>query len=136
MKAKPSNILYVDDEMAILQMMSISMKSLGHTIVPVEDPRSALAVFVCDPFEFDLVVTHTTMSGMDGGRLLKEMLRIRPDTPGILCTGSAEMTDKEARALGFRAMIQKPVRPDELIITVNRVLLQSEGTYGAPMAAN
>jgi CheY-like chemotaxis protein len=66
-----------------------------------------------------------TMPGMTGDQLVRELLRIRPDIPVILCTGFSERMDEErAQSAGFRAYAMKPLERKKLAITVRRVLDQ------------
>ena len=46
---------------------------------------------------------------MTGEDLGKELMRIRPDIPVILCTGYSDLiSSKKATAMGFRGFIMKP----------------------------
>jgi len=79
-----------------------------------ESPRAnsleTLELFRSDPRGFDLIVTDMTMPGMTGDKLTLEFLRIRKDIPIVLCTGySEEITEEDAKALGIRALVMKPV---------------------------
>ena len=42
---------------------------------------------VWKPYEFDLVITDYTMPKLTGLDLAREVKRIRPDIPIVLCTG-------------------------------------------------
>ena len=44
---------------------------------------------------FDLVITDQTMPDMTGETLVRELRRIRPDIPVILCTGYSPLIDAE-----------------------------------------
>ena len=46
------------------------------------------------PDSFDLVITDLTMPHMTGIDLAREILKIRPDTPIILCTGFSDAVDE------------------------------------------
>jgi CheY-like chemotaxis protein len=63
-----------------------------------------------------------TMPHLTGLELTTKALTIRPDLP-ILCTGFSELINKEqARALGIRAYLMKPVSVHELALAVRNVL--------------
>ena len=58
-----------------------------------------------------------------GVSLAKDLMRIRPDIPIILCTGYTEMISREeARALGIREFVMKPLVKREIAETIRRVL--------------
>ncbi|MCJ7618001.1 MAG: hybrid sensor histidine kinase/response regulator, partial [Desulfobacterales bacterium] len=60
---------------------------------------------------------------MTGEILAKEVLRIRPDIPFILCTGYSDMiTEETARALGIRAFVMKPIMMRDLAETIRKAL--------------
>ncbi len=58
-----------------------------------------------------------------GDKLAQELLRIRPGTPIILCTGFSEhITKEKAVAAGIREFAMKPLVMKELAMAVRRVL--------------
>jgi CheY-like chemotaxis protein len=60
---------------------------------------------------------------MTGVMLAKELMRIRPDIPIILCTGYSEMITKDkARDMGMREFIMKPLVTRDLATTIRKVL--------------
>ena len=120
---KKGNILYVDDDFALLKTMLTSAEGLGYTVLPVENPDIAVKLFISNPDDFDLVITDMRMQKMDGGRLLEELKAIRPDVPLILCSGSTELTREDACALGFRTFLRKPVNLAEMADAVRQALL-------------
>ena len=75
------------------------------------------------PDRFDLVITDMTMSNMTGADLAREIMRIRPDVPVILCTGFSEaISEEKAKAMGIRAFVMKPVVRREIAEVIRRVL--------------
>jgi len=83
----------------------------------------ALEVFQAQPNKFDLVITDQTMPNMTGEELSKELMRIRPDIPIILCTGYSELiTEDKAKSMGIREFVMKPLVARELAETVRNVL--------------
>ncbi len=64
-----------------------------------------------------------TMPKMTGDRLTQEILKIRPDTPIILCTGySNRISEEKAKELGIRKYIEKPIEMVNLARSVREVL--------------
>jgi signal transduction histidine kinase len=116
-------ILFVDDDAGLLDMGKIILEKLGYTVTATPDPMAALEWVRDRPAQFDLVITDQTMPRLTGENLSREMLRIRPDLPVILCTGYSELIDDEkAAALGIRAFLMKPVNMDKLAQTIRQVL--------------
>jgi len=116
-------ILFIDDEPAIVKMGSQILESLGYEVTARTSSIEALELFKTQPDRFDLVITDMTMPHMTGDDLTRELMRVKPGLPVILCTGfSAKIDDKKALAMGIRAFVFKPVVKREIAQTVRRVL--------------
>jgi len=116
-------VLVVDDEAEILEMLQLSLESLGYQVLAYTNSQDALAAFETDSDQYDLVVTDMTMPHLTGLELIQQVFAIRPQMPAILCTGFSELITKEkARALGIRALLSKPVLRTELAKSVRKAL--------------
>lgn len=63
------------------------------------------------------------MPGMTGAELSREILKIKPGFPIILCTGFSEIiSEGEAKAMGIRRFLMKPVFLDTLAGEIRTVL--------------
>jgi DNA-binding NtrC family response regulator len=83
----------------------------------------ALEAFRTNPQQFDCLITDQTMPSLGGGQLAREILKIRPDMPVILCTGFSHIIDKEkALSQGITAFLYKPILLDQLSQTLSNVL--------------
>ncbi|MFH0997877.1 MAG: response regulator [Pseudomonadota bacterium] len=108
-------VLFVDDEQTLVELVQQILEYLGYEVIARTSAREALELFRSQPDRFDLVITDYTMPHMTGVALAREILNIRPDEPIILCTGFNEMiTEKNARSMGIREFIMKPVTINEL----------------------
>jgi len=117
------HILVVDDEKPIVDMLKAMLLRLGYDITETYSSHDALRTFSAQPNNFDLVISDLTMPHMTGIDLTKEILRIRPDTPIILCTGFSEPVDEDrSKLLGIREFLMKPVAMRDLAAAVNRIL--------------
>jgi CheY-like chemotaxis protein len=116
-------ILLVDDEPGIISVESESLQRLGYRVHGMTSSVAALQVFRASPASWDLVVTDQTMPQLTGASLARELLGLRPDLPIILCTGYSEnLTQTDARSIGFREMLMKPVRGHVLAEAIRRAL--------------
>ena len=116
-------ILLVDDEESILYVGRNRLERLGYRVETKMSPVQALESFRANPDRFDLVITDMTMTQMTGDQLVKEILKIRPDVPTILCTGFNEKIDEDkAKEMGIRQYIEKPVKRRDLAKRVRQVL--------------
>lgn len=108
-------VLVVDDETDIARLQQMILERLGYQTQTVNTPLEALTLFKADPHVFDLVLTDMSMPRMTGDRLAKEIKKIRPEIPIIVCTGFSDRLNKEeAKAIGVSGFLMKPVRKAEL----------------------
>jgi signal transduction histidine kinase/DNA-binding response OmpR family regulator len=116
-------ILFIDDEPGLVEIGKQMMEKLGYNVVVRTSSIEALELFREQPDRFDLVITDMTMPKMMGDRLAVELMKIRPDIPIILCTGFSErITEEEARGMGIKAFVMKPLVMRVLANTVRRIL--------------
>jgi PAS domain S-box-containing protein len=117
------HILFVDDESVLTQMMSQMLSKMGYHVTPHNCPIEALEQFRHAPEQFDLVISDVTMPQMGGPEMAREMMKIRPDLPVLLCTGyRADITKKIVSNIGVRDLLLKPLARQELSTTIRRVL--------------
>jgi two-component system KDP operon response regulator KdpE len=118
-------ILVVDDEPAIVRLVSSRLAADGYAVKTVASGEEALA-FV-DKERPDLVVLDVMMPGIDGFETLRR-LRAQVQVPVILLTARSGDADL---ARGFHAgaddYIAKPFNPDELALRVAAVLRRTAG---------
>lgn len=118
-------ILFVDDEDALVHLGKAILERLGYHVVVCTSSLEALDTFRGTPQDFDLVITDRTMPRMTGEALVRELRRIRPDIPIILCTGfSHVMTTEQVRLLGIDAFLLKPVMARDWGLVIRQVLTQ------------
>jgi PAS domain S-box-containing protein len=117
------HILFVDDEVVLVDMGERMLSALGYRVTAVANGPEALKTFRENPDDFDLVITDMTMPGMTGAELSREILKIKPGFPIILCTGFSEIiSEGEAKAMGIRRFLMKPVFLDTLAGEIRAVL--------------
>ncbi len=116
-------ILFVDDEVMLIDFEKDVLEKLKYQVVVSSDATEALELFSQRPDDFDLVITDMTMPKMTGYALAQNMMKIRPDIPVILCTGFSETITKEkALAGGIKDFLMKPVKIRDLAETIRNVL--------------
>ncbi len=123
------HILVVDDEPDIVRVIGEGLRRLGYEVTTATDPRDALAIFTAQPGRVDAVLSDLSMPQLSGATLGRRMLDLRPDVPILLFTGhSAELSPDEARAAGFRAVLNKPMSLAVLAESLHRALMSSSPT--------
>ena len=121
-------ILFVDDEEVLVEVGMELLAGLGYEVVGRTSSRDALELFRARPDRFDLVIADITMPNMTGIELCGEISRIRPHLPVILCSGFSEaLTAEQARTIGVREFIMKPIVLQQLAPAIRRALSPNTG---------
>ncbi|MGE0815281.1 MAG: ATP-binding protein [Vicinamibacterales bacterium] len=116
-------LLIVDDEPDVARVVAEGLRRLGYEVTAASDPHEALAAFNAAPAAYDAVLSDLSMPGLTGVELGRRLLDRRPDLPILLFTGYAgELSPDEARAMGFRAVLHKPMSLPVLAAAVHRAL--------------
>ncbi|MDY6823976.1 MAG: ATP-binding protein [Thermodesulfobacteriota bacterium] len=116
-------ILFVDDEKTLVEVVRMTLESLGYTVDTRSDSRAALNAYKQNPGAYDLVISDMTMPHMTGDKLARALLAITPSLPIILCTGYSKKIDEEkARQIGIRTLIPKPLLRKDLALAVRSAL--------------
>ena len=110
LKHLEGTILVVDDEPALSKFYKIALEILGFSVITLNDSQQAIKVFEDNPKLFDLILTDQTMPELTGIELSKRILSIKPDQLIIISTGRGDdQIEKEARSLGIKEILYKPV---------------------------
>ncbi len=124
MKRHP-HIMVVDDDQAILKLLSRILETEGYGVVPASDGRSALALF--EEYAPDLIILDIMMPGLDGFQVL-DFIRRLSDVPVIMLTGRREVTSlHDAFTIGADDYVRKPFHKQELLARI-RTKLRRAGT--------
>jgi PAS domain S-box-containing protein len=115
-------ILLVDDEESIVKLLHQILTRLGYKVTAKQNGTEALKAFRDNPDDFDLVITDMTMPEMTGEHLSREILSVKPGMPIIICTGFSEKMDTEqAKAMGVKGFLMKPVKKADLGRVIRQV---------------
>lgn len=110
----------MDDDEAILQLVSIYLEQAGYNVTKASNAEAALAFL--QNKQFDLLIIDIMMPGMDGyslARIVNEQYGI----PIIVLTAKGQIEDKQKGfEQGIDDYIVKPFETKELLFRVNAVL--------------
>ncbi len=122
-------ILFIDDDASMANVVQYRLERMGYQVDARTSPVEALELFRSHSEQFDLVITDMTMPQMTGDQLVKEIIKVRPDIPTILCTGFSEKIDEEkAKKIGFHQYIEKPLDRRNLALLVRQALDERDGS--------
>ena len=118
-------ILLVDDEVALTRMVKLNLERTGrYEVQAVNEGTKALEA--ARAFRPDLVLLDVMMPDLSGSDVA-EQLGEDPTLAGLkyvfmTAIVSKEETGEGAATIGGREFLAKPVKTDELIATIERVL--------------
>lgn len=122
-RGNSERILLIDDEAAITSVVSSMLSYLGYDVVAETSSVSALEAFNSQRDAFDLIITDQTMPVMTGEQLARQIMRIRPNIPIIVCTGySDQFSEEQAKAIGVRGYVMKPVVMSAIADAIRKAL--------------
>ncbi|WP_218510192.1 PAS domain-containing protein [Variovorax sp. dw_308] len=120
-------VLVIDDESALVSLMTVSLSELGYVPVGFTSSLDALAAFRAHPDRFDVVVTDERMPEMQGSALIRELRIIRPSVPIILLSGYVGgIIGQEAIDAGADELLKKPLSKQHLAAAIARVLVAAK----------
>lgn len=118
-------VLIADDEIHIVQVVSIKLRNNGFDVLTAENGQLAYQL-ACDE-EPDLIVTDYQMPEMSGLELI-EKIRKNPDidgTPIVMLTARGfAIDDQQKEELNISACLSKPFSPRELLQSVTEIITQ------------
>ncbi len=116
-----AKILVLDDEEIIRKSARRVLEPAGHWVKTTASPKEALSF--AGTFSVDLVLSDLKMPEMDGIEFLKRVKEISPATEVVIITGFGTVPGAVA-ALRYGAYdyIEKPINPEDLLLTVKRCL--------------
>jgi two-component system response regulator PilR (NtrC family) len=114
-------ILLADDEVTFRKTFAKVLVEEGMSVKEVGNGTDALDAATKE--RFAVVILDIRMPGMDGIRVLREIMRIRPETRVIIITayGTVEMA-VEAVKLGACDYVMKPVVMDDILTKIRQNL--------------
>lgn len=117
------HILVVDDDNTVVQILTKTLSEVGYETTGVTGGDEALDRFHASPGMYDMLITDLTMPGMTGIELSRRIRAVRPDLPVVMTTGYGEvLPPEEARKMGIRELLAKPVSGARLLAVTRRIL--------------
>ena len=115
-----AKFLVVDDEAAIVSLVSAYLKQEGYEVLTADDGPAGLKA--ARAFKPDLMVLDVMLPGLDGVEVLTR-LRRESDVYVILLTARTEETDKiVGLSVGADDYVTKPFSPRELVARIKAAL--------------
>lgn len=127
---EPTHILVAEDEALAAMAMEEFLSCKGFRVTLAPDGMEALERYRNDPA--DLVITDLRMPRMDGRALVRELRALDAGLPLLVVTGflSLEPGQDDLTADGWKPLeiLRKPVSPQMLFETVQRLMAETSGS--------
>ncbi len=121
MSACRYRVLVVDDDPALLRLLSMRLSAVGYEVAAVESGEKAIAQI--PTFQPHLVITDLRMDGMDGMALFDQIHQRTPALPVIILTAHGSIPDAvDATSRGVFGYLTKPFDSKDLLEQVTRAL--------------
>lgn len=121
MSTSDADILFVDDDRAILELVREYLTEVGYRVEVVDNGMQALERIKAQPYA--IVFTDIKMPDIDGLDLLSAIKEYRPETEVIIVTGHGSMESAiKAMKFGSYDYLQKPFKLNVLKIIIDRIL--------------
>ncbi len=118
---KEIKITVIDDEPAMLRVISRTLGTEGFSVASFTDATEAMKHVRADPP--DMVITDLMMPEMDGFELIKKTKDVSEDIMVVVITAYSSIeTAVKAMKLGAYDFIPKPFDPDHLLMIVERAV--------------
>ena len=124
-------IMVVDDEQAVLRLLSRTLEPEGYGVILADNGSAALALLEdCRP---DLVILDIMMPGLDGFQVLN-LIRQSSNVPIIMLSARREVTTlRYALALGADDYVGKPFHTGEVVARIRAKLRRAGAEVTMPI---
>lgn len=122
-----AKVLLVEDEAESQQLIGAILRSAGYEVVIVDDGRQALDHVKEN--HVDAVVTDLRMPVLNGLRLIRELRDTGDTIPILAVSGHNRDQLMLAEDLGANAALVKPVRKDEILSILDRVIADTRTSW-------
>lgn len=116
-------IMVVEDNMAFRHVLVQQLKSLGYSVLEVDDPITALHIFQKNSSTISAVLSDLNMPHMNGSEMAKEMLKIKPSIRIIYASAYPHEHLLEMKMLDPKDIVlEKPFSLPQVALIVRQCL--------------
>ena len=113
----------MDDEPALLKMMTIYLGRRGYDVTTAETTEKAWSMAEASPSDFAVAVLDASMAGLSMQDLALRLLHASPSLCVIAASGyPVDMAGMESAAPGRVMFLHKPFAPEMLADAVRRMI--------------
>jgi len=134
MELKQATILLVEDEPVLREIMSAWLERAVGRVLTAENGLEATKILA--ETNIDLIVSDVRMPVMNGIDLLNQLNQSPSTRPRLIfVSGFSDLSLREAYAMGAEAVLEKPIKREELLEIARNSLLTLDELWRLPGAA-
>jgi CheY-like chemotaxis protein len=116
------SILLIDDDKDVMHLIRDMLESHGYTVMPFNNPLTAVEIFKNQSSRIQLVITDIMMPLMDGAELIKNLRKVKPDIKIIAISGYTDTNIIDNKEIIVDGFVKKPFEKIEMLSTVRRLI--------------
>jgi DNA-binding response OmpR family regulator len=126
-------VVLIDDDLSLLDILSLAFEEAGHQVVSAQDGRAGLACI--EQHQPQLVVSDVNMPGLDGFSLCRRLRQLGSTVPILLLTSrDNEIDEALGLELGADDYVAKPFSTRVLLARMRALLRRQERRSGGKLA--
>jgi len=115
----------------LLEVLSATLEMNGYSVLKAVDGRKAIDLYEQNREKIAAVITDLGLPGMPGNEEFRRLRLINPEVKVIIASGLFDSKLKgELIAAGVDGFLQKPYKPDEIIVLLQDVLKRRQMVNG------
>ena len=113
-----AKIMVIDDDVTMMDMLSLTLKRYGHSVIPFTEPISAIESLKEE--NYDILIVNYLMAPVNGDKIVKLVREFNSEIYIILMSTSRNLSPSvdAMRDLDIQAFFEKGARFDQLILNV------------------
>lgn len=104
---EPKKILIFEDDDSLVKMLVEILQKMHHTVTVCDDETN-IRLYIKEVRNYSLVLVDMQMNIITGIDVLKAIREVNQDVPVWLMTAHDDMTEAQAKSLGFTGLLAKP----------------------------
>lgn len=115
-------IYVVDDEVMILELITVVLEPAGYRVLTFPDPAQAFKSFVASPLRPALIITDYAMHSLNGMELIEKCRAVAPEQKILLASGTVNEDVYANSPTKPDRFLAKPFKTHELVVVVNEMV--------------
>lgn len=108
MKSKKLNVLYIEDNIKVIESMSFFLNMSFNKIYLCNNGKEALTTYLENKDDIDLIITELDIPTLSGIEMIEEIRKTEDNIPIFILSEQISLINR-AKELGVKEFFKKPV---------------------------